>query len=87
MDDIIDYLRTDDAVDDSDIFQISLNGNIHGRRTTKGWKLCIRWKDGSTSWENLKDMKESYPVQVTEFAISQGISEAPAFRWWVKDVL
>jgi hypothetical protein len=30
---------------------------------------------------------ESYPVQVAEFAISQGISEAPAFRWWVKDVL
>jgi hypothetical protein len=32
-------------------------------------------------------MKESYPVQVAEFAVSQGISEAPAFRWWVKDVL
>ena len=79
MDEIIDWKRTDDAIDDSDILQISNNGNIHPRRTTKGWKLCTRWKDGSTSWENLKDIKESYPIQVAEFAVSQGLGNLPAF--------
>ena len=28
------------------------------RRSTKGWHLCIKWKDGSTSWERLADVKE-----------------------------
>jgi hypothetical protein len=28
---------------------------------TKGWKLCVKWKDSTTSWEQLADLKESYP--------------------------
>jgi hypothetical protein len=31
----------------------------------------------------LKDMKESHPVDVAEFAKSRGIHEEPAFAWWV----
>jgi hypothetical protein len=49
LDSIIDHKRTKEAVDDSEILQISHNGNLHPRRTTKGWKFCILWKDGSTS--------------------------------------
>ena len=36
------------------------------------------WKDGSVSWVPLKDMKESYPVQLTEYAIANNIEEEPA---------
>jgi len=79
MDEIIDWKFTDDAIDDNDILRMSNNGNIHPRCTTEGWKLCTRWKDGSTSWENLKDIKESYPIQVAEFAVSQGLGNLPAF--------
>jgi hypothetical protein len=39
---------------------------------TKGWKLCVKWKDGTASWEWLTDLKESYPIKVAEFAISPG---------------
>jgi hypothetical protein len=53
LDSIIDWKKTDEAVDDSNIGQVSFNGNLHPRRTTKGWKLCVQWKDGSTSWETL----------------------------------
>jgi hypothetical protein len=83
LDELIDWKRTSDAVEDSDILQISHNGNLHLRRTTKGYYLCVRWKDGSTSWEPLKDMKESYPTQVADFAISQGIQDLAGFKWWV----
>lgn len=87
LDELVDWKRTDDAIEDEEILQVSHNGNLHKRRTTKGWKLCVKWKDGSTSWEPLKDLKEAYPVQVAEFAIQQGLQELPAFRWWVKDTL
>jgi hypothetical protein len=36
LDEIIDYLKTDNAVEDENIFQISHNGNIHQQRNTKG---------------------------------------------------
>jgi hypothetical protein len=87
LDDIIDYKVTDESLAEEEKFQISSNGNIHHRRTTKGWKLCVLWKDGSTSWEALKDMKEAFPIQVAEFAVSQGIQDRLAFRWWVPTTL
>ena len=61
--------------------------NRHMRCTTKGWKLCVSWKDGTTSWETLSNLKESNPVQVAEYAVTNKIDDAPAFAWWVKDVL
>ena len=44
--------------------------------------LCVHWKDQSTSWERLADLKESNPVKVAEYAVSRGISDEPAFAWW-----
>ena len=31
----------------------------------------------------MKDMKESYPVQVGEYAVAKGISKEPVFSWWL----
>jgi len=87
LDELIDWKRTSESIPDEDILQISHNGNIHKRRTTKGWKICVKWKDGSTSWEPLKDLKEAYPLQVAEFAVRHELQDLPAFRWWVKDTL
>ena len=47
----------------------------------------MQWKDGSTNWVALKDMKELYPIQVTEYAIASRISMEPVFAWWVPHVL
>ena len=49
------------------------------RRTTKGWQLLLQWKDGSTSWTPLKDLKESNPVEVAEYAVANKIANEPAF--------
>ena len=57
------------------------------QETTKGWELLIEWKDGITNWVFLKDIKESYPFQVAEFALATRISMEPAFAWWVLYVL
>ena len=53
----------------------------------RGWQLCIEWKDKPTSWERLSDMKESYPIEVPEYAEAMGISDEPAFSWWTAHVL
>ena len=33
------------------------NGRSYNRRSTKRWQLCCQWKDGSTSWQKLADLK------------------------------
>ena len=65
----------------------SVLGRPVTHKTTAGWQVCSQWKDGSTSWEKLSEVKESYPVQIAKFAEVQGIDYEPAFNWWVKHVL
>jgi hypothetical protein len=55
--------------------------------STIGWQLCYQRKDGSTSWENLLDLKESHPLETAEYAKTFGIDHEPAFNWWVLHVL
>jgi hypothetical protein len=55
--------------------------------TTRGWKLPCQWKDGLTSWEHLKDIKESNLIEVAEYAVANRIAKEPAFKWWVSKVL
>jgi hypothetical protein len=43
----------------------------------------VRWKDGSTSSKALKDLKESNPVEVAEYAVGAKLVSEPAFAWGV----
>ena len=83
---IVDHKMTDEAVKKKDMY-FMLPGRQHMKHTTKGWTLCVKWKDKSTSWEKLSDMKESYPVEVAEYARAVGIEDDPAFVCWAKAVL
>ena len=87
LDEIIDHRKNSKAVTQQDAFVTMRNGNKRRRETTIGWELLVQWKDGSTNWITLKDLKESYPVQVSEYAVAARISMEPAFAWWVPKVL
>ena len=47
----------------------------------------VQWKDGSTSWTKLKDLKASNPIEVAKYAVANRIADEPAFKWWVPYVL
>jgi hypothetical protein len=82
MDELIDHMQDGSAIAADDIYVTTKNGKKHMRRTTKGWKLCVLWKDGSTSWERLADLKESNPVECAEYAVANKLTTHPAFAWW-----
>ena len=65
MDHIVDHRKDINAVC-KDNQNVTVNGISYKQKTTRGWQLCIKCKDKSTSWERLSDMKESYPVEVAE---------------------
>jgi hypothetical protein len=87
LDSIIDYGTDGNAVPLGKEYVITKRGRKRLRQTTAGWKLLVLWKGGSKQWIPLKDLKESNPVEVAEFAKSRGIDNQPAFKWWVPYVL
>jgi hypothetical protein len=87
MSEIADHKSDGSAIKKDDGMEVTSNGREHPKRTTKGWKLLVSWKDGTASWVPLKDLKEAYPVHVAEYAMANKILEEPAFAWWAKPVL
>jgi hypothetical protein len=66
---------------------IKNGSNTQVRKKTKGWHLCVEWKDETTRWEHLVDLKESNPVEVADHAVSKKLLDTPAFVWWDPHVL
>ena len=84
MDSIIDDQRDlSQAILIEDKYITTKSGQKRLQKTMKGWKLLIEWKDKSKAWINLADMKEAHPVETAEYARARGISNEPAFAWWV----
>ena len=84
---IIDHWQSNSAINKEDAFIMMKNGVKRRCETTQGWHMLCQWKDGSTSWDALKDAKHSYPVLVAEYAIANQIDEEPAFAWWVGNLI
>ena len=57
------------------------------RRSTQGWSLLVRWTDGSESVVQLYDLKESFPVQVAQYAQENGLDKEDGFSHWVSNTL
>jgi len=38
-------------------------------------------------WVPLKDVKQSNPSELADYAVANGLMEQPAFNWWVHDIL
>jgi hypothetical protein len=88
MKDIIDHHKNGRAVEAEDAFiTTSHNGVKRRRETTIGWELLVHWRDGSTSWLPLKDLKNSFPIETAEYAVANKVSSQPAFAWWCEKTL
>ncbi len=87
FDSIIDHKRLDSAIKPLDQKVVQSDRRTYLRCSTVVWQLCCQWKDGSTSWESLADLKESHPIETAEYAVTSGLGHEPAFNWWVPHVL
>ena len=83
LDSILEYTKDESALEIKDLYFLTRSRTRRMRKTTCGWKLLVLWKDGSKTWLPLKDLKESNPIEVAEFAKSRGVEKEPAFAWWV----
>jgi len=72
LDKIVDHMSGETALQEDQAYIVQ-NSVRHMRKTTKGWKLCVQWKDTSTGWEPLADMKHSYPLETAEYAVTSNL--------------
>jgi hypothetical protein len=49
--------------------------------------LLVAWRDGSTSYVPLQEMKNAFPVETADYALNNKLESEPAFRWWVPTVV
>ena len=85
---IVNHQKKKTAVDKSDQFRIDhRTGRATKKKTTAGWDLEVEWRDGSTSWLPLRELKETNAVEVAQYAVDNRIDEEPAFDWWAKQIL
>jgi hypothetical protein len=87
FDEIIDHWTDGTEVKQQDAFLTTSNRNQRRREPTKGWEILVQWKDGSSTWISLKDMKNSYPVQLAEYATLKWLAGEPAFASWINHVI
>ena len=87
LQEITDHKSDNSAIPISDGMIRNRSGTLKPKVTTRGWYLLVLWRDGSTSWERLSDLKESNPIEVAEYAVANRLTEEPAFKWWVSNVI
>ncbi len=84
---IMDHRVLPDAISKSKGTYVNAYGVKRQKTTTQGWELMIEWKDGSSDWVAVIDLKESYAVELALHAVKRDIHEEPAFACWVPYVL
>ena len=88
LDEILDFrMNSEVAISKEDGFVELPNGHRRPVVTTRGWDVQVRWKDQSTNWLPLANLKESNAIEVAEAAIAHGVAKEAAFNWWVPAVI
>ena len=84
---IVGHRKNDDAVPIEKGFYETKTGSKRKVITTRGWDIQVKWETGEISYVSLKDIKESNPIEVAEYAIANNLCNEPAFAWWVRTAM
>ena len=59
------------------------SGNLVPNKTARGWELLVDFKDGSSNWTKMKDLKQSNTLEFSEYAVAYALTEELALKRWV----
>ena len=57
FDAIVGHRKNDNEMTRAEQKFVESRGKQQYKRSTKGWEVCVRWKNGYTTWEKLSDFK------------------------------
>ena len=87
IDEIEDYRTNEEAILSAQGTYKTKYGFDRNKRTTKRWEFSVKWKDGYGDWVAMKDLKDSYPVPLADYSMSNILQDEPVFAWWVPYIL
>ena len=76
---IIDHKKDGYALTKEIWFTVLKGVHKKCKPTTHGWKVLLEWKDETTSWMDLKDVKEASPIKLYECVVSNKIDYEPYY--------
>lgn len=82
LDEIIGHRFTAEAIPRSKGTVQTPSGATRKIKTTKGCEICLRWKGGQMHWFPLKDIKDSFSVELATYARDNHLLTEPVFAWW-----
>jgi hypothetical protein len=80
LEEIVNHQCVPTAMKQSDQKNVHANGKTCLKCSTIGCQLCCQWRDGSTSWQNLANLKESHPIDTAKYDKILGIDHESAFN-------
>ena len=83
LDNIVDHKQDGNSIHPNDLYINTKSGQKRMRQTTSGWNLLLQWNNGTQEWVPLEILKNSNPIEVSEFVAARGIDKEPAFTWLV----
>ena len=78
LEEFVDHRKDNTAVPISEGMIQNWKGELKPKKTMCGWDLLMQTKDQSLEWVTLKEAKESFPVQLAEYAVANHLTEARA---------
>ena len=77
----IDHKNDGSAMKKEKIFTLLKVGHKKCNPTTRASKVLLEWQDETTTWSDLKYVKEDSPIELAQYAVSAKIDDEPAFAW------
>jgi hypothetical protein len=69
LDEIVDHKKDGSAIPISEGMIQNASGTEKPKSMTKWWKLLVKFKDVSLDWVSLRDINDSNPLEVAEYAV------------------
>ena len=73
LEEIIGHMIDGSEVKGKDSFIVAANRSKTKKETTKGHYVLLKWKKGTSTCNTLKDVKDSYPVQLATYAMGNNL--------------
>ena len=84
---IIGHSKNIDAIDEANGFYETKTGSKRRVITTKGSDFQIKWASGDTTFIELKDIKQTNPIKISEYVLANQLEKDPEFAWWIRTAL
>jgi hypothetical protein len=79
LSELIDHRKNSTAMMAEEDSYNTTQGHHYPKQTIMGWEIRIKWKDGLTSWEYLKNLKEANLVKTSKYVITHSLASGPTF--------